>query len=387
MYLLLQDLPGVKVMPVTLGGAGVGVGQTALEVTTLQSTPPVEAAFSADNYGIPATGSARFGSSVSANNLLHFGDTLEAGVLTTSKHQLSGHVGASAPLGNLGWRVQGSFTHSLYSVSSVDSSGTADTGTLGLAYPLVRALDQNWTFAMDGVDTTSSQKVAGIQAFAPRHLYSVRFTLSTDAGDRSMQLGESYWTALLALTHGRVAQSLDSADTTGVLGVYDKLAMSAVGKLNLGSTGWYGVLIMHGQLADRNLDYSEKLSIGGQGGVRAYRADEGSLDEGIVVSAELRRLFHLPNGDQLSPGIFVDYANGVINHSPYGGWQTSSGYVDPNLSNHRSVAALGVGVDWQSHLGVSASLSWATRMPGSKDSINYPGSARNRVLLSLSYRF
>jgi hemolysin activation/secretion protein len=387
--LLMQDLPGVKLNPVTLSPEGVSLGQTSVGITTEPSKPLVTGFAGVDNYGIPSSGRNRLGAGMTLTDPLHMGDEWQFVGYTTNKHEESGLFNGSLPLGYTGLRAQGGYTHSLYSLAAVGVTGSANTWTGGLAYPLVRGLGSNWTVALDGVHTNSYQSVNGMEAFAPRHLDSGRLSIAGNAGDRPMQLGQSYWTGSAAFSHGRVSQDINGAqDVSGTLGNYNKFSANALGKLNLTTDGrWYLLGSAHGQVASRNLDASEKLVLGGQYGVRAYRPDEGSLDNGLIASAELRRLFTVGGGNQISVGPILDVGTGDINAHPYAGWQTSEGYKNPNLSNHRTLSSAGVGADWVSPYGVTASVTWSRRLPGSPDSVNYPGSANGQFLASVTIKF
>ncbi|WP_324658498.1 ShlB/FhaC/HecB family hemolysin secretion/activation protein [Burkholderia thailandensis] len=386
--LLLQDLPGVNLEPVELGPQGVAVGQTAVGVIAEQSQPLVGGYVGVDNYGYPTTGVGELTAGVTLTNLFHAGDVLQASGMVTNRHQGMGSVLGSMPIGYSGLRAQLGYNHMLYSVPQVGASGYADTVFGGVTYPLTRGLDRNWTVGLDGVSTTSHQEVDGVQAFAPRWIAAGRVTLAGNAGDRPIALGQSYWSGSASWMFGHVAQDLGGAkDVTGQLGGFNKFNLNALGKLDLGSSNWYVLGNLRAQYATSNLDASQKLVMGGQNGVRAYRPDEGSLDSGIVLSVELRRVFTLPNGDRISAGPIFDYATGVVNQHPYAHWQTMLGYSNPSLSNHRALASWGIGVDYVSQSGYSAGLTWSNRLPGGADSVNYPGSARNRFLASVSMKF
>ena len=66
------------------------------------------------------------------------------------------------------------------------------------------------------------------------------------------------------------------------------------------------------QLASQNLDSSEKFTLGGIGGVRAYPSGEASGDEGRKVSFDLK---YKPGGspinlfNEMQFGVFYDYGN------------------------------------------------------------------------------
>lgn len=387
MQLLVVDVPGVRLEPVALSAEGVAVGQTAVELDARSSAPMFAANLSADNYGYPVSGRYRFGFGATLTNLFKFGDVISASGSVTELGTLAGSVGFSGPIGYDGLRLVANYTHSQYTLASVNTEGSADTGRLGLSYPVQRGLDGNWVVSLDGGYTRSQQTVSGILAFPARHLTQINGTVTGNSGERDLQLGNSYWTAAAVLTHGWVSQDLQGAtDTTGVLGSYNKIRLNGLRKQNLGDSGFYVLADLRGQVADRNLDAYEKLQFGGQGAVRAYRVDEGSFDAGAILSIELRKIFRVGNGHVLSPGIVFDGALGVFNMNPYPNWQTNSGYANPNLPNFWGVMGAGPAFDWITPQGLTFSISWTTRLPGSPDSINHPG-ATNQFLASLSMRF
>jgi len=387
MQLLVVDVPGVKLQPVTLSAEGVPVGQTAVELSAEPSQKMWTANVSADNYGYPTSGQFRFGAGAQLTNLFGIGDIISLAGNITDKATLTGSAGFSAPIGYDGLRLVASYLHSQYTLPELGSTGSADTGRLGLSYPWIRGLDSNWTVSLDGGYTRSTQTVSGFEAFPPRNLVEINGTISGNAGERPIQLGQSYWTATAVLTQGWVSQDLQGAtDPTGVLGDFQKIRVNALRKQNLGDSGFYLLADFRGQVPDKNLDAFEKLPFGGQTGVRAYRIDEGSYDGGVVMSLELRRLFRLPSGHAIAPGVIVDGALGVFNMNPYSNWQLMQGYNNPNLPNFWALGSVGPAFDWTTPQGLTFSITWATRLPGSPDSINHPG-ATNQFLASLALRF
>jgi len=84
-----------------------------------------------------------------------------------------------------------------------------------------------------------------------------------------------------------------------------------------------------GQLASKNLDSSEKISLGGPSGVRAYPVNEASGDKGYVTTAEFRWNLPTPNV-QLTA--FIDGGHVTINKNP---WTSDS--------NSRTLSGAGLG--------------------------------------------
>jgi hemolysin activation/secretion protein len=387
MQLLVVDVPGVKLEPVSLSAEGVPVGQTAVELDAKSGARLFAGNVSADNYGYPVSGRFRFGFGAQLINLFTIGDVISASGSVTDAGTLAGSLGFSAPIGYDGLRMVASYSHSQYSLAAVNTSGSADAGRLGLSYPWIRGLDGNWVVSLDGGYTRSQQNVAGILAFPPRELAQINATVTGNSGERDLQLGNSYWTVSAIMTHGWVSQDLQGGtDVTGVLGDYNKLRLGMLRKQNLGDSGFYVLADLRGQAADRNLDFYEKLQFAGQGGVRAYRVDEGSFDAGGILTVELRRLFRLPSGHAVAPGVVFDGALGWFNMAPYANWQTNLGYANPNLPNFWGAMGAGPAFDWVTPQGLTFSITWTTRLPGSPDSINHPG-ATNQFLASLSLRF
>lgn len=383
---LVQDIPGV-----TLGGApaldsqGVGTGQTHMTVETVPVGQAVSYDAIADNQGTDATGVLRLGATVSASNILGEGDAYSASLYTTNKHMWSGTLGASGPLGYDGLRWSLAAGRSLYSINNdVQVKAVADTVSAGVVYPFVRGLDANVYGAFDVLDTHTNTRYFGFNV--QTHLYAGRFTLSGNNGDRAQQLGLSQWQGSVALTMGD--QSNDDAEDVGPqrAGHYTKLAASVVRRQNLTSSGdFFAVANIRGQLASKNLDYSEMLSLGGLNGVRAYRADEGSVNQGVIASLDFRWRWVLPKSGQILPGVFVDVADGQLNRDPWLGWQAGYPTV-PDVSNRRFLADYGVALDWVSTSGFTTSLAWARRFAFAQDSWIEPGSAGSRFWLSFTWK-
>ena len=124
---------------------------------------------------------------------------------------------------------------------------------------------------------------------------------------------------------------------------------------------------MTGQQASKNLDSSEKFSLGGVTGVRAYPQSEATGDEGYKATFELRHTL-LPN---LQGTLFYDFGSVKINKSPFG----------PAADNERNLAGAGFGLNASlAAVQLRASLAWRTR-GGVPTSI--PASAAKRPTLWL----
>ncbi|WP_455288999.1 ShlB/FhaC/HecB family hemolysin secretion/activation protein [Cupriavidus necator] len=385
---LLQDIPGVTLGKApSLDDQEVPPGQTHLSVETVPIGDPWRIDAIADNQGSQATGLLRLGATVSANNLLGHGDAYSASIYTTNKQMWSGTLGASAPLGHHGLRWSLAAGRSFYSINpGILVNGVADTFSAGVTYPFVRGLDLNVYGALDAVETRTTASYPDYNLSLNTRLHALRATLSANNGDRPQQLGLNIWQARAAFTLGD-QENNDSSDVgPHRAGHYVKFAASLLRKQNLSESGnLFAIANLRGQVANKNLDYSEMLSLGGYYAVRAYRSDEGSANQGFIASFDLKSRFPAPGGGQLLPGAFVDFALGQLNRHPWNGWQAGYPTV-PNVSNRRFLAGYGLSLDWVSPWGFTTSIAWARRFPFAQESWIQPGSANSRVWVNLSWQ-
>ena len=362
---LLYDTVGLQTGGLEFSAQGMPVGQTQLTVTTLAKDAQIKSSVGADNQGFSSTGQYRLATSLSANNLFGVGDVLGVNLNVSNQGSVSGAIDISGPLAANGLRWQGSVSRSQFSLPSYNNtSGFGNALSLGVAYPILRGLDQNWTTGLNAVLVATSS-VTGGYSTADKTLQSAQLTLDGNSGDRSILLGQNTWFFRSALTVGQVMDDANSLSSPyyETVGGYTKLAFQGVGKLILSDAhSIYTVLNIRGQAANTNLDAYERMMIGGYSGLRAYSVEQGSINQGTISSLELRKAFNTEYG-QFVPVIFADYANGWVTHGPDIGWQAATGYSNLNLTNHIVASDAGVGLDWNFFNKYSLSVSWAKRLP------------------------
>lgn len=363
---LLYDTVGLQTGGLEFSSQGMPVGQTQLTVTTIAKDAQIKGSVGADNQGFSSTGQYRLATSLSANNLLGVGDVLAVNFNVSNQGAISGAIDVSGPLAANGLRWQGSLSRSQFSLPSYsNTSGFGNALSLGVAYPLLRGLDQNWTAGLNAVVVATSS-VSGGYSTADKTLQSGQLTLDGNSGDRSILLGQNTWFFRSALTVGQVmndAPNMPVSPNYETVGGYTKLAFQGVGKIILSDAhSIYSVINIRGQAANTNLDAYERMMIGGYSGLRAYSVEQGSINQGTISSLELRKAFNTEYG-QFVPVIFADYANGWVTHSPDLNWQDNTGYSNLNLTNHVVASDAGIGLDWNYFNKYSLSVSWAKRLP------------------------
>lgn len=344
--LLLNDLPGVEVRS-TLA-PGVSVGTTDLDVS-LAATSPYAGSLEFDDYGNRYTGDLRLGASFSAGNLAGLADALALRAIASDGMDY-GRLAWQVPVGAAGTQAGAAWSDMRYRLgkdfASLHAHGTATIGSLYLLHPFVRSRADNLNGQLnydrkrmnDDVDATAVQTRKTVDVLTAG--------LSGSRLDGLLGGGVSSWS--IAYSAGRL--ELDAAslalDRIGhrTAGRYDKLSMNGArlqrlpGDFSLSAS-------LQVQAAGKNLDSSEKMSLGGAQGVRAYPQGEAPADDGWLATLELR----YDVGAAWRASIFYDGAEGRLNHSP----------IASDGDNVRRLAGYGVGLAYnEGDLAAQLGVAW-----------------------------
>jgi hemolysin activation/secretion protein len=349
--LLMQDVTGASVVTGNLRAGEVpGVTDLSVEVPP---APSITGSVQADNYGITTTGRYRVGGDVQWNSPLGIGDRLEARVLASITGQDFGHLGYSVPIGSDGLRTGVSFTDSTYRLggqfSALNAYGHADVLSWNLTYPVIRS--NTFDLNVDGgydrknlvdyANGTLDDKFnnvfgAGIDGdlLAPGTVGT--YAMRVETGDLHFESADA------------LAADAASAHTAGS---YTKLTYAFAFYRSL-TPQLQLHIALSGQQASKNLDSSEKFSLGGPYGVRAYPTGEAPGDDGYLANVELHYAFTqtlLPA--QLGLFAFVDTGDVRLNADPF-----VAG------TNHEHLSGAGVGATLSSDKHYDLQLMYAHRL-------------------------
>ena len=147
------------------------------------------------------------------------------------------------------------------------------------------------------------------------------------------------------------ARAADST-TAQTQGSYRKLNLSLLYQHAL-NRQWTLFGSLSAQKAGKNLDSSEKMSLGGASGVRAYPVGEAAGDEGAQVTAEIR--YALPQWLGATPSIVLFADAGRV--------QTNKNAFAAGV-NARTLGAAGVGFTFVKQSDFSVRLYWAAKTSG-----------------------
>lgn len=347
--LLLSDLPGVNVKSTLVPGAAAGTSDLLVD---LLPGARVSGSIDADNAGNRYTGAYRLGATVNLNEPLGQGDVATLRVLTSGPglnyvrgaYQMQlGKATAGVAYSALRYELGEEF-------ASLGAHGTARVASVFARYPLLRSRNSN-LYAGLNFDAKTFQDKSNSAPDSDKQVQVL--TASLYGNQRDSLGGGGVSTYSLALSAGKldlqtpVVRS-DDALTAQSNGHFNKLGFNAM-RLQRVTDAVSVSAAIHGQLASKNLDVSEKMELGGMYGVRAYPEGEAYGDQGYVLNLEA--WLALPTFSERVPGQmhligFIDSGSVTLNKNP-GPWVTGP--------NRRTLSGAGVGFNW------TVSNSWAVK--------------------------
>jgi hemolysin activation/secretion protein len=323
---VLGEVPGVgDVTPVLAPGSGPGGTEVVVNV------PPGRSGYfavSADNAGAPEAGAYRVGLLGGVNNLVGRGDRLEAIVYATTPYpfQTDAGRGGRTLLGRVSWDALTGIGASRAGVaaSRVDyrlggdfqglGSGTAQVASLYAGTPLLRSRESSLDLSGEFDYKSLDDERFGELLESRRH--SVVAAARID-GSRTHELDGRRGAVRygLGLSYGTTQRTdIDrTAADDGVARLGSRPFVKIEPSVGVTQNVLPGLALsaqLRGQWANRSLDGSERMSLGGPTGVRAYGLSEASVDEGAIVTLSATQT--LTNQPNVAVAAFYDGARGRV---------------------------------------------------------------------------
>lgn len=334
---ILNDTPGVAVTTILATGKGPGESDAIVKV---QDKPLFAATAQLDNTGSRSTGDKKLTATISLDNPTGIGDQISVNT-NGSDGSTYLKLSYSLPIGDDGLRVGASTSALQYKLVGPDfealkSKGDAETYGINASYPLLRSNTMNIAVgaALDRKDYTNEAN--GVTT-SQKRIHAGMVSLTGDLLDGFSAGGMTLWG--VNLTAGEVDLSANAANQTAdrngprTAGSYHKLGgnLARLQRLTDKATFWASV---NGQVAGKNLDSAEKMSLGGPTGVRAYPVMEGSGDEGWQATLEARYNFT----PALQITAFYDHGSIRRDHDA-----NYTGALQPTVA---TLKGAGLGVSW-----------------------------------------
>ena len=372
--LLINDLPTAQVISEIRPSRTVGAAD--LRVNVDKGASEVDGYVDADNHGSRFTGEYRFGGNINVNNPTGWGDQLAfRGFM--SDGMWYARFAYLVPVTYYGTRLGISYTEFDYKLGKqFAASGTNGEGEVASVYafhPVVRTRNTNVILQASWEEKWLTDKVDSTGSIELRDVETLKFGAVGDWRDGYFSGGLNAFSA--TYTRGTVGidpSGTAAADAAGhkTAGVFHKFNLEARRLQRLTENA--NLLIAYvGQKASKNLTSSEKLSLGGPNGVRAYPTGEAAGDSAHLLQLEARYIwpgFKLFEGDFTLFG-FYDTGRVKLFEEP----------LVADLEKYRSISGYGAGASLGKEGSFSVRVSVAFRYGKELPQTDLGGQADPRV--------
>jgi hemolysin activation/secretion protein len=387
---LVNDLRGITARFEVKSGRVPG---TASLVVTPTPEDRIASRIEVDTLGSRYSGTVRVGALATISSPTGSGDGLVVNALSSTNAGLQfALVGYTLPVGSDGLKIGASVSGVKYKLgeelADTKLKGTASTFTAYGLYPVVRSRNLN-VFGLASIDVKDfTDEAQGIPK--KKKITDLQLSVSGDVRDDYLTGGVN--TYELVLLHGKL-------DRPGQVGITDNPPNYTFVRLNL--TRLQNLIenrlllyaALRSQLAMNNLDSVEQFQVGGPDRVRAFAPGEGTGDEGLVMTLELRLLppeswfgSYGRIAREVVFSAFIDMGTVKARHDATLA-QAEAIRLDPTqpFVNTSTFSGWGVGAIWDRprNFALRAYLSW----PISGDPKNDPVVKKPRLYLTATKSF
>ena len=351
---ILNDLAGVNATGTY--EQGKKEGESNFKVT-VEDTPFFKGELAAANFGSKSTGSNQAIANVSFNNISGIGDLFSVnGIKSSGSDYVQGSYAVPILYDGLKLALNASKLdyQTLSSFSSTNQSkGDAKTYSANFTYPVYRT-DRASVNAKVGYETkdylnTNVLTAATISDYKIDNMIAGLngFLYNNDQSSISYNANVTFG----RLKINDAAQETSDNTSAKTKGSFEKLAFNISRNQtlpDLKNTNW--LISVDGQTANKNLNSSEQMSLGGPYAVRAYPTGQGSGSQGVILKTELQYPYdkNFTFGPFLDVGFIKQYIN------TYTDWQGST-----RAKNDYSLAATGItGTYKYNELNVNGALAY-----------------------------
>ncbi len=334
---ILNDLAGVNAIGTY--EQGKKEGESNFKVT-VEDTPFFKGELAAANFGSKSTGSNQAIANVSFNNISGIGDLFSVnGIKSSGSDYVQGSYAVPILYDGLKLALNASKLdyQTLSSFSSTNQSkGDAKTYSANFTYPVYRT-DRASVNAKVGYETkdylnTNVLTAATISDYKIDNMIAGLngFLYNNDQSSISYNANVTFG----RLKINDAAQETSDNTSAKTKGSFEKLAFNISRNQtlpDLKNTNW--LISVDGQTANKNLNSSEQISLGGPYAVRAYPTGQGSGSQGVILKTELQYPYdkNFTFGPFLDVGFIKQYIN------TYTDWQGNT-----RAKNDYSLAATGI---------------------------------------------
>ncbi len=368
---------------------GEAEGETDIIVNTT-SAPMLSGGIVADNFGSRSTGYKRATLSLSVNSLFNQGEQINIQRLKTGENLDFYALSASYPLLNDGTQISYAYTNMDYLLGapykSLNADGESHTQTLSISTPVDMPSDISANIKLD-YSVSDYLNLASDVKTSDNQVKTWAATLNLAVSDNF--LGGGYNNLAAILKHGDVNLEGDAVNfasdsaTARTHGQFDTVNINytRIQSLLPSTKVWWTLSAQ--QALNRNLDSSQKMSLGGAAGVRAYPSSEATGDIGLVSQLELRHQLTA----NLETKLFYDFGYIQQYKKTYADWNSANA----GMPNCYELQGVGLGLQWQAFNNTTLLANVATKVgsnAGERNGADNDGTDKNtRAWVSMTVTF
>lgn len=351
----LNQIPGINAKSTLQPGSENGQADLIIDISNSSAT---NGELNIDNFGDKNTGTYKTTGSLAIKNPSGTGDQLNLKAMISNLENQYQRIAYQLPT-NLGDAKIGiAYSSIQYKVGREfriqNLSGNVNSQSIYLQQPIISQTNRYADMQLQYEDRIIKDKGDSYGGTIKKQINIISISIS--GGGSNLLTDRSLTNLSITYSTGRVAIHNPDWDsyyqtTTRPQGGFSKLV------INANQTKWFSSKLsvlgqIYAQWADKNLDPSEKIGLGGPYGVRAYAASDVSGDIGIISSIELRYALK----QQIQVSAFYDYGKIHLNKN---GW----GQKNPFIQR----AAMGAAVEWASKYGSIKLTSALPIAPGKSE--------------------
>lgn len=309
-------------------------GTSDLLVETTPSAP-YNGRIQLSNYGNRYTGEYQLGASLNINSPLKIGDQLAIRAVGSNGDLLYGRMAYQMPLGSDGLRIGAAYSRNRYQLGrefeSLNAYGTSETASLFATYPLMLSQTGSLLSTLTYENKTLNDRMDSLLSNTDKQVQLASLGFSGERQDAVNGGGRTSFDAAMYVGHLNMDATARMTDSLSARSNGDFVkATYMLNRLQRITDQDTFSVTLSGQWAGNNLNSSEKYSLGGVYGVRAYPQGEASGDMGSTLRLELTHNFI----SQVRGVLFYDYGHIRINR-----------HIFSVADNTRTLAGAGLGLN------------------------------------------
>lgn len=286
---IAANIPGLKTRVILRGGETVGTTDIVIPVEPVNL---LSGSFSLDNHGADSSGEVRGLLSLNLASPAGIGDRLSILGLFSEGNRYAG-FDYTLPFGYKGVRIGANASVLDYDLvgnfSDLDGLGDAVVVGTSLTIPAIREADTSLLFSARLQHRSYYNELRGIET-SDKTVTALTLGASFAKTDDYYMGGRTFFNGRLIAgdldLSGNAINELQDALDGETAGSYQKFEFT-LGRLQRIASKTMFMVSLNGQLASKNLDSSETISLGGPNGVRAYPVLETTGDDGWSGTFEL----------------------------------------------------------------------------------------------------